>query len=581
MSRARYLLLATTVFSLASRPLASSERVAEAAAATVFVRVIGKIGIVVDASWTEQQERDVELGTGSGFVFTPYGQVLTNQHVVSGGTYHERVGSHDVTLHLTVERIEVVLPSPGTEDSPRRFEASIEASDPDVDLAVLSVNGAELPYLALGDSDAADPGETVSVYGFPFGRKVEVGRTELPDIVPTVSVSRGAVSAVRADDAGNTAFLQTTATVNPGNSGGPMVDSEGFVLGVVRLKLRGGDGIGFAIPVNAVKDFLEVHGYGGLLPVERLRLGGEQNLERKGLRLRLPESMEDRSTTRLTVFSDPADASIGFASDRIATPWDLPKLEETLLSGSGELGWFRATTAKKSRVLSGGRLIVGSATGQDVRNGIDAKIEYALFDGGDRGKEKVVVRYTGTAEAVAYNRSVLLESLRSVEVAPLRTAPVMTAHSPDRMAWVAKALPEPGAPSVLMPYGSSSRWEDEVSAPVPCPGLPPVDSALASSPEGDFTVSLRAGWWRAGPDAAEAVAACGGRRTTDAGASGAGGNSYAYRVDWLGQGYVVSGAFETVGDGLLQREVVSPIETEGYVRELERRFVAGSSRIRR
>ena len=68
------------------------------------------------------------------------------------------------------------------------------------------------------------------------------------------------MSAVRGDSGGNTAFLQTTATVNPGNSGGPMVDAEGFVLGVVRLKLKDGDGIGFAIPVNAVKDFLEGNG---------------------------------------------------------------------------------------------------------------------------------------------------------------------------------------------------------------------------------------------------------------------------------------------------------------------------------
>ncbi len=275
------ILILTHIFVFASFPASASERVVEASAATVFVRVIGKIGVVDNSGFGEEQERNVELGTGSGFVFTPYGQVLTNYHVVSGDTYHVKQGLHDMTLRLTVERIEVVLPSADTDGAPSRFDASVEASDPEVDLAVLSVNGADLPYLALGDSDAADPGEAVSVYGFPFGRDVEVGKTELPDIVPTVSVSRGAVSAVRADDAGNTAFLQTTATVNPGNSGGPMVDAEGFVLGVIRLKLRGGDGIGFAIPVNEVKDFLEVHGYVGLLPVARLRLGAEQSSREK------------------------------------------------------------------------------------------------------------------------------------------------------------------------------------------------------------------------------------------------------------------------------------------------------------
>jgi Trypsin-like peptidase domain len=564
MSRTRSLLIATLLVSV-PLPVAGSERVVEAAAATVFVRVIGKIGMVVDSSLSEQQERNVELGTGSGFVFTPYGQVLTNYHVVNGGTYHERTGLHEVTLHLTVERIEVVLPSSDSSGDAARFDATIEASDPEIDLAVLSVNGADLPYLALGDSDAADPGETVGVYGFPFGRKVEVGRAELPDIVPAVSVSRGAVSAVRADDSGNTAFLQTTATVNPGNSGGPMVDAEGFVLGVIRLKLRGGDGIGFAIPVNAVKDFLDLHGYGGLLPVERLRLGGEQGLERKGLRLRLPESMEDRSPTRLTAFSDPGDGSIRFASDRLVTPWDLPQLEETLLSGGGELGWFRATTAKKSRVLPGGRVLLGSATGQDARNGRDVKIEYAIFDeggAGDAAKERVVVQYVGSAESVAYNRSILLESLRSVEVAPLRTAP-LTALSvaPERVRFSKTVLPAPGAPSVMFPDG----WEQEPSAPFPCRGLPPVDSALTASPALDFAVSLRVGWWRALSDPGASAAACGG--------GGDGANRYAYRVDWLGERYLVTGVFETSGEGLLQREVVSPLESGPPLRELVRRWL--------
>jgi hypothetical protein len=542
----------------------ASGRAVDGAAATVFVRVIGKIAVVVDSTGAEREERNVELGTGSGFVFTPYGQVLTNYHVVTGGTVHEQEGLHQVTLHLDVERIEVVVPSPDGESPPGRFEASVEAADAETDLAVLSVNGADLPYLALGDSDAADPGEAVTVYGFPFGRKVEVGKTELPDIVPTVSVSRGAVSAVRADDSGNPAFLQTTATVNPGNSGGPMVDGEGFVLGVVRLKLREGDGIGFAVPVNAVKDFLEVHGYGGLLPVERLRLASEQGLERKGLRLRLPDSMEDHSETRLTVFSDPADTSIGFASDRVATPWDLPRLEETLLSGGGELGWFHATSVKKPRVLSGGRIIRGSATGQDVRTGREEKMEYALFDA---GMEKVVVRYTGTAEAVAFNRSVLLESLESVQVDRLRTIPVTAALVPDGMRWVESPLPAPGAPSLPFP----ETWEQEPSAPFPCRGLPPIDSALASSPPGDFTVSLRAGFWRAGPPAEEAAEACGG-------GGGAKEPGYLYRVDWLGEGYIVAGSFEKVGEGLLQREVVSPLASEPYLRDLTRSWLVNRLR---
>jgi hypothetical protein len=76
-----------------------------------------------------------------------------------------------------------------------------------------------------------------------------------------------------------------------------------------------------------------VNGYGGLVPVERLRLGSEEALEGKGLTLRLPDSLEDRSLSRLRVGSDPSPSSVTVASDRVATTWDLARLVEALLSG--------------------------------------------------------------------------------------------------------------------------------------------------------------------------------------------------------------------------------------------------------
>jgi S1-C subfamily serine protease len=158
----------------------SAERIADPTGASVFIRVLGKVEVRVDSSWAQSvEERDVELGTGSGFVFTPYGHVLTNHHVVSGESYTARRGVHEVTMRLSVERIEVLLPSADPDGAPLALPASVEVSDPELDLAVLSVTGASIPYLALGDSDAAEAGEDVRVYGFPFGRQVEVGREEL------------------------------------------------------------------------------------------------------------------------------------------------------------------------------------------------------------------------------------------------------------------------------------------------------------------------------------------------------------------------------------------------------------------
>ncbi len=476
----RYKLLLLGV--LAAAEGRGTERVADPTEASVFIRVLGKVQIEVDSTFEESaEERNLELGTGSGFVFTPYGHVLTNHHVISGESSTRVVADREVRTRLTVERIEVLIPSSDPGGAPLSLPATVEVSDPTLDLAVLSVAGASLPYLALGDSDAAEAGEDVRVYGFPFGRDVEVAQDETSNVVPAVSVSRGTVSAVRGDGGGNTAFLQTSATVNPGNSGGPMVDAEGFVLGVVRLKLKEGDGIGFAIPVNAVKDFLEVNGYGGLVPVERLRLSGEEALEGKGLTLRLPDSMEDRSPSRLRVATDSAPPpllSVTLASDRVATPWDLSRLEQALLTGEA-FGEFRATGAPRSQTLSGGRLVLGSATGVSGQSGAEAKIEYALFQ---NGPEKVILRYVGSAEAIAFNRSVLKESLASARVDSFLRSPIDRPVDAAAIAWEASDLPAPEAPSILLPRG----WEQEPSAPFPCHGLSGVASALAASPTGDF-----------------------------------------------------------------------------------------------
>lgn len=525
--------------------------------ATVFIRVIGTARVEVEGALSEaREERDVELGTGSGFIFTPYGHVLTNHHVIESTTLEERLGSRDARVELRVDRVEVILP--GRETS--RFEASIETVDAERDLAVLSIVGADLPYLPLGDSDAAAPGDPVRVYGFPFGRQVEVGKENVPDIVPRVSSSSGSLSAFRTDDSGEAAYLQTSATVNPGNSGGPMVDEHGYVVGVVRLKLRDADGIGFAIPVNSVKEFLTFNGYEQLLPVERLRLGGEQELVGKGLTLRLPDSLEDVSPMKLRAFSDPADGAVRFFSDRVVSPWSLGQLERALLAG-GTFGTFQATTEPVAMQPARASVIGGRAYGIDATRGDDAAIEYLLVN---VGAETLIVRYEGLADAVAFNRSVLVGSLQSVSAASLLSAEITSATSSEQISWTERFLPAPSAPSVVIP----ERWEEEISAPFPCGGLPPWTSALALSPPGDFTVSLRSGWWPSspGPSTTQSARACSDR-------SGAlGESSYAYTLDWLGQRYVVEGLF-VERDGTLQLELVAPVEKHGLIRDAAREWM--------
>ncbi len=178
---------------------------------------------------------------GSGFIVTDDGLVITNEHVIRNAS-----------------KIKVTLP-----DS-REFDAEIIASDPDYDLAVLKINGRDLPYAELGDSDSLIIGEWVIAIGNPFGYLLE-------DAHPSVTVgvisalhrsikTGGEVSGVYAD------MIQTDAAINPGNSGGPLVNALGQVIGVntfIITKSGGSMGMGFAIPINRVKFILsEVKKYG-------------------------------------------------------------------------------------------------------------------------------------------------------------------------------------------------------------------------------------------------------------------------------------------------------------------------------
>jgi len=530
--------------------------------ATVFIRVIGEVRAEYQRAWKETiEKRDVEFGTGSGFVVSPSGYVLTNHHVVSGEDVTVERGGRQIRVKLEVKRIEVVFPADGA-----RLDARVEASDPDLDVAILSVPGTELPFIGLGDSDALRAGEAVEVVGFPFGRAVEAGRTVTAETVPQPSVSRGTIAAVRAGEEGDARYIQTDATINPGSSGGPMLDADGYAVGVIRMSLARGVGLGFGIPINRVKDFLEANGFDRIFPARRLRLGPLQPFDWKGLRLRVPEALDDSSPSRLRVEWGTPPEEVGLVVERVATPLALADLEPLLLSGQGFPGFGSATQARPRRVQMAGRpALVGSARGLSASSPESATLdmEYTIVD---VGPEKVVARYLGPVDQVAFNRSVFRGSLESLEVDPLLTAELRAAVTP---AFERATLPQPGAPAVLMPRA----WWQEQRPLVPCRGLPPADSALSASPEGDFTVSVRATWWRgAGLDAEQAAAACAGRRGP------LGTTSYALRDERLGVTYSVQGVFLPRVDGLLRLEVESPTGKQALLADLFQAWVKALSR---
>lgn len=170
---------------------------------------------------------------GSGFLISPDGYIVTNNHVVAPGSKGATVDSISVTL---TDRKEYV--------------AKLIGRDPTSDLALLKIDAAGLPFVRFGDSNAARVGDWVVAIGNPFG----IGST----------VTAGIVSAVHRVTGGGQAydrFIQTDAAINQGNSGGPMFDLNGNVIGInsqIFAGQSGGNiGIGFAIPSEDAKPVID------------------------------------------------------------------------------------------------------------------------------------------------------------------------------------------------------------------------------------------------------------------------------------------------------------------------------------
>ncbi len=168
-------------------------------------------------------------GLGSGFVVDKDGIVLTNNHVVEGA-----------------DQIRVKL------SDDRDFSAKVVGRDPHTDIAVVRIDDHSLVPLSLGDSDTLDVGDWVVAIGNPFGLSHTVS-------AGIVSAKGRTVRDVPLDPSGYYDFLQTDASINPGNSGGPLLNLQGQVVGI-NTAIRGGgaQGIGFAIPINMVKQLLPV-----------------------------------------------------------------------------------------------------------------------------------------------------------------------------------------------------------------------------------------------------------------------------------------------------------------------------------
>jgi serine protease Do len=201
--------------------LSTTEIVQQVSPAVVSVYVMEHVG-----------DTTSPLFTGSGFIVSSEGYVVTNEHVVT-----------EVSEGADYDIIVVV---PGY-DIP--IDATLVGTDVQTDIAVLKLDEQEeeFPYVTLGDSDMLQVGELVVAIGNPLGR-----------LQGTVTV--GVVSALdrQINNNGYTLdLLQTDASINSGNSGGPLINSFGEVIGVTNAKISTGEGLGFAIPISDVADEIQ------------------------------------------------------------------------------------------------------------------------------------------------------------------------------------------------------------------------------------------------------------------------------------------------------------------------------------
>jgi len=241
-------------------------------------------------------------GNGSGFIFTPDGFILTNSHVAHGAA-----------------RIEVTLADG------RQCEAQLIGDDPDTDLAVIRINAPNLMPAALGASQKIKVGQVVVAIGNPYGFQ----STVTAGVVSALGRSLRASSRRLMDD-----VIQTDAALNPGNSGGPLVNSRGEVIGVNTAMILPAQGICFAIAIDTAKFVAGRLIRDGRISRSFIGLGGQNvPLPRRFVRFyNLPVengvlvvSLEPDSPARRAGVLE-GDLIIGFAGRPVAGIDDLHKL---------------------------------------------------------------------------------------------------------------------------------------------------------------------------------------------------------------------------------------------------------------
>lgn len=214
-----------------------------------------------------QPEKQIERGTGSGFIISADGRILTNAHVVDG--------TDTVTVTLK---------------DGRKYQGKVLGKDTVTDVAVVKISANSLPVVAVGNSQQLKPGEWAIAIGNPLG---------LDNTVTTgiISATGRSSSDVGVPDK-RVSFIQTDAAINPGNSGGPLLNARGEVIGMNTAIIQGTQGLGFAIPIDTAQKISQQLIATG--KVEHPYLG----IQMAALTPELKQSINSDSNSSLTVDED-------------------------------------------------------------------------------------------------------------------------------------------------------------------------------------------------------------------------------------------------------------------------------------
>jgi Do/DeqQ family serine protease len=212
-------------------------------------------------------DRQAQSGTGSGFILDANGQIVTNTHVVDGA-----------------DKVTVTL------KDGRSYEGKVVGRDPVTDVAVVHIEAENLPTVVLGDSNRLQPGEWAIAIGNPLG----LDNTVTTGIISATgrSSSQVGVPDKRVD------FIQTDAAINPGNSGGPLLNQNGEAIGMNTAIIQNAQGLGFAIPIDTVRQIAEQLVANG--KVEHPYLG----IQMVGLTPEIKENLNNNPNSGITVNED-------------------------------------------------------------------------------------------------------------------------------------------------------------------------------------------------------------------------------------------------------------------------------------